>query len=64
MTRWTESGTPKKRGGSRETLEVNSNRQFEFQNSGEPFICVHNVTPSVAAMRVSNPDCSPLRINR
>jgi hypothetical protein len=23
---------------------------------------VHNETPSVAAMRVNNPDCSPLRI--
>ena len=40
-----------------------SNRRFDFQKRGQLFIRVHNETLSVAAMRVSNPDCWPLGIN-
>jgi hypothetical protein len=35
---------------------------FQFHKRSQYFIRVHNVTLSVA-MRVSNPDRSPLRIN-
>jgi hypothetical protein len=30
---------------------------------GQLFIGMHNKTLSIAAMRVSNPDCSPVGIN-
>jgi hypothetical protein len=40
------------------------NRRFEFQKRSQLFIRVHNETLSVAAMRVCNPDCSPVGINR
>jgi hypothetical protein len=36
-----------------------SNRRFEFQKRRQLFIRTHNETLSVAAVRVSNPDCSP-----
>jgi hypothetical protein len=36
---------------------------FEFQTTGQYFIRTHNETLSVA-MRVSNPDRSPLCVNR
>jgi len=39
------------------------NRRFQFQKRAEPFVGVHNETLSVAAMCVSNPDRSPLRVN-
>jgi hypothetical protein len=38
------------------------NRRFEFAKRGQYFIRPHNETLSIAAMRVSNPDCSPLGI--
>jgi hypothetical protein len=40
----------------------NPSRQFsaQFQKRDQLFIRVRNETLSVAAMRVSNPDCSPL----
>jgi hypothetical protein len=38
--------------------------RFQFQKRGELFIRSHNETLSVAPMRVSNPDRSPLGINR
>jgi len=38
-------------------------RPLQFQKRSQLFIRTHNVTLSVAAMRVSNPDCSPLGIN-
>jgi len=40
-----------------------ANRQFKFQKRGQLFVRVHNEPLSVAAMRVNNPDRSPLRIN-
>jgi hypothetical protein len=36
------------------------NRPFHFTKRGQLFIRVRNKTLSVAAIRVSNPDCSPL----
>jgi hypothetical protein len=36
---------------------------LKFQKRSQYFIRVHNETFSVAAMRVSNPDRSPLRIH-
>jgi hypothetical protein len=41
-----------------------SNRRFEFQKSSQFFIRVHKETLSVVTMRVSNPDRSPVGINR
>src|SRR6266481_6261667 len=38
------------------------NRRFQFQKSGQLFLRVHNEALSVAAVRVSNPGCSPSRI--
>jgi hypothetical protein len=40
-----------------------ANRRFEFHKSSQLFIGTHNETLPVVAMGVSNPDCSPLRIN-
>jgi len=44
--------------------QLTSRHQFAFQKRSQLFIGAHNETLSVAAMRVSNPDCSPCRINR
>jgi hypothetical protein len=38
------------------------NCRFEFEKSAQQFIRSRNETLAVAAMRVSNPDRSPLRI--
>src|SRR5258708_643233 len=43
-------------------LAATSNRRFEFEKGSQLFIRMHNETLSVASMRVSNPDCSRLRI--
>jgi hypothetical protein len=40
------------------------NRRFEFHKRSQLFIRVHNETLSVVAMRVCNPNCSPVGINR
>ncbi|PYK62643.1 MAG: hypothetical protein DME50_18955 [Verrucomicrobia bacterium] len=37
-------------------------RRFKLDKRSQLFIRTHNEMLSVAAMRVSNPDCSPLRI--
>src|SRR5207249_10358305 len=42
---------------------VDTNRPFQFQKSSQLFIRVHNETFSVVAMRVGNPDWSPVGIN-
>jgi hypothetical protein len=39
-----------------------SNRRFEFHKRGQLFIRTHNKPLPVVAMRVNNPDCSPLAI--
>jgi hypothetical protein len=41
-----------------------ANRRFEFEKRSQLFIGVHNETLSIVAMRVSNPDRSPVGINR
>jgi hypothetical protein len=33
------------------------NRRFEFHERGQLFICVHNETLSIIAMRIYNEDC-------
>jgi hypothetical protein len=37
--------------------------RFQFHESRQLFIRVHNEALTVAAMRVSNEDCSPARIH-
>ena len=44
------------------SFAANANRRFKFHKRSQLFLRAHNVTLSVAAMRVSNPDRSPLRI--
>ena len=41
-----------------------ANRRFQFQKRRQSFIRTHNETFSVAAMRVCNPDYSPVGIYR
>jgi hypothetical protein len=40
------------------------NRRFQFHKSAQFFIRVHNEAVTVAAMRVTNEDCSPARIHQ
>jgi len=40
-----------------------SDRRFQFQNRGQLFIGANHQTLSVVAMRVCNPDRSPVEIN-
>ena len=40
-----------------------ANRRLQFYKRSQLFLRVHNETLSVAAMRVSNPDCSLARIH-
>jgi len=42
---------------------VDTNRHFQFQKRSQLFIGTHNEPLSVVAVRVSNPDRSPLGIN-
>jgi hypothetical protein len=44
-------------------LSAIQNRRFKFNKRTQLFVRVHNVTLPVAAMCVSNPDCSPARIH-
>jgi hypothetical protein len=37
---------------------------FKFNKRAELFLGVHNKAPSVVAVRVNNPDCSPFAIER
>jgi hypothetical protein len=39
-------------------------RPLQFHKCSQLFICTHNETLSVAAVRVNNPDCSSFDINR
>jgi hypothetical protein len=43
---------------------ASANSRFQFQKRGQLFIRVHNELVSVAAMRVNNPDRSPVAIER
>jgi hypothetical protein len=40
-----------------------ANGGFDFEKRGQPFIRTHSVTHSVAAMRVCDPDCSPVTVD-
>jgi hypothetical protein len=42
---------------------VDTNRPFQFQKRGQLYIGAHNKTPSIIAVRVNNPDRSPLTVN-
>jgi hypothetical protein len=44
--------------------EFAANRRFKVQKRSQLFIRTHNETLSVVAMRVCNPDRSPVGINR
>jgi hypothetical protein len=39
-------------------------RRFKFEKSSQLFIRMHNETLSVIAVRIGNPDRSPVGINR
>ena len=43
---------------------ASANRRFKFHKRSQLFIRTHNETLSVVAMRVCNPDRSPVGINR
>ena len=43
---------------------VSADRRFEFQKRRQLFIRSHNETLSVVAMRIGNPDRSPVGVNR
>jgi hypothetical protein len=45
-------------------LRIAAGRRFKFHERGQLFIGSHNETLSVVAMCVSNPDRSPVGINR
>jgi hypothetical protein len=40
-----------------------ADRRFKLDKRRQLFVSVHNKPLSVAAMRVSNEDCSPVRIH-
>jgi hypothetical protein len=42
---------------------ASANRPFQFQKRSQLFVRTHNKAPSVATVRVSNPNRSPLGIN-
>ena len=48
----------------RPTTDATPNRRFQFNKRSQLFIHVHNETLSVAAIRVNNPDRSPVAIGR
>jgi hypothetical protein len=55
---------PGKNGRNDWRLELNSTkRRFQFQKRSQLLIRTHNETFSITAMRVCNPDRSPVRIN-
>ena len=56
---------PGKNGRNDWRLELNStNRRLQFQKRSQYLIRTHNETLSVIAMRVHNPDRSPVGVNR
>jgi hypothetical protein len=44
--------------------KMSANHPREFKKRSQLFIRVHDEALTVAAMRVCNPDCSPVGINR
>jgi hypothetical protein len=47
-----------------QTNSATSNRRFQFHKRSQLFIGVYNEPLAIVAVRVSNPDRSPLGINR
>jgi hypothetical protein len=47
----------------RQAVRGGANRRFKFHKRGQLFLRMHNETLSVAAMRVNNPDRSPVGIH-
>jgi len=45
-------------------LAASASHRFQFQKPSELFVGVHYKAPSVVAMCVNNPYCSPAGINR
>jgi hypothetical protein len=45
------------------TIALHASRPFQFHKRSQLFIGVHNKAPSVAAVRVNNPDFSSFGIN-
>jgi len=45
-------------------LTFEPNRQFKFNKRSQLFVGLHNEMLPIIAMCVSNPDRSPVRINR
>jgi hypothetical protein len=43
---------------------LSQNRRFQFHKRSQLFIRTHNEPLSVVAVRINNPDCSPVGINR
>jgi hypothetical protein len=52
-----------KKGQPVKAIRSGSNRRFGFHMRGQLFTRTHHETLSVAAMRVGDPDCLPLRIH-
>jgi hypothetical protein len=48
----------------RDAASCHRNRRLKFEKRSQLFIGMHNKTLSIVAMRVCNPDCSPVGINR
>jgi hypothetical protein len=46
------------------SFAASANRRFKFHKRRQQFIRTHNETLSVVAMRVHNPDRSPVGMNR
>jgi len=42
---------------------ASTGHQLEFQKRRQLFVCAHNVTLTIVAVCVGNPDCSALGIN-
>jgi hypothetical protein len=49
---------------STQSAALTTNLPFQFHKRSQLLIRSHNETLPIVAMRVNNPDCSPLRINR
>jgi hypothetical protein len=47
-----------------DAIAASANRRFQFRNRNQLIIRAHNAPLPVAAMGVSNPDCSPFTIHR
>ena len=60
---WPNEVQPRKVSLNFFSQKAGTNRPFQFQKRSQLFIRTHNETLSIVAMRVCNPDCSPIGIN-